>query len=211
MSNLMIQNNLQRYILPHYLEKKFLQSLKKEFSLRKPFPHLSLRDFFNRSPLRKVAAALREEEFKEQDTDLYQFLQTKQDIKATTQEHLRQFYAFLSSKEFLDYITSLTGITVASIDMSGFIYRVGDYLLCHDDRLSGRKIAYVVNLSTMNPRTGGDLALMIHKGAHPDKIVERIYPEFGMLNIFEVSPQSWHQVEEVLDKERVTLTGWFHG
>ena len=96
----------------------------------------------------------------------------------------------------------------------GVIYSECDYLLCHDDELEGRKIAYVLNLSRgFTKRSGGALALLDHD-AHgkPRKVAKRITPRWNTLVLFTVSPVSHHTVEEVLeDRERLTIGGWFHG
>lgn len=204
---------LSHYISANYLEENVLRTLKKQFKAHKPFPHLSLSHFFKKSQLCPLISELMQQQFKEHDADLYHFLQTVYDIKTSTSMTLKDFYTFFASPQFAEYMTSLTGITLkqGGIGMSGFIYRKGDYLLCHDDRLSGRKIAYVVNLSDMTEKTGGDLALMSHNNSHPGTVIKRIYPHIGMFNFFEVSKISWHQVEEVLDKQRITLAGWLHG
>jgi Rps23 Pro-64 3,4-dihydroxylase Tpa1-like proline 4-hydroxylase len=81
-------------------------------------------------------------------------------------------------------------------------------LLPHDDRLSGRKIAYILNLSKNFAKNDGG-ALQFFKGK---KIVKSIPPTFNTFTIFQVSPRSLHQVQEVLsDKKRISFAGWFHG
>lgn len=47
----------------------------------------------------------------------------------------------------------------------------------------------------------------------PVEIVKSIQPRFNTLMFFEVSDRSFHQVAEVLSKNktRYSLNGWFHG
>jgi len=184
---------------------KSADQLQQEFNAAKPFPYLVLQNFFS-DEIGKVREALLGEQFYEQNTDLFQFKQTD-DCKNATQEKLKEFHAFFGSKEFLEFISKITGINVSSIDMSGFVYGDTDYLLPHDDRLEGRKIAYVVNLAKdFTEEDGG--ALQLFKGSN---VVKSIVPTFNSLVLFEVSTKSLHQVQEVMsDKSRITLTGWFH-
>jgi Rps23 Pro-64 3,4-dihydroxylase Tpa1-like proline 4-hydroxylase len=92
--------------------------------------------------------------------------------------------------------------------MSAFIYDDTDYLLPHDDRLEGRKIAYVVQVGdNFAKEDGGALQLLEGK-----KVVKSISPSYNAFTIFKVSSKSWHQVQEVLSsKKRVSFAGWFHG
>jgi len=188
---------------PEYFGK--VEQLKTEFKAAKPFPHLVLSNFFTEK-IKEVHSAVLKEKFHEQNSDLFQFQQTD-DCKNATQLAVKEFHKFFSSKEFIDFIASITDSPVSSIDMSAFIYDDTDYLLPNDDRLEGRKIAYVVNLAKdFTEQDGGALQLF-----EDEKIVKSVIPTFNSLVLFEVSPDSLHQVQEVLsDKKRITLTGWFH-
>jgi Rps23 Pro-64 3,4-dihydroxylase Tpa1-like proline 4-hydroxylase len=190
------------WISPSYVGSS--QKLKNNFKFAKPFPHLVLPDFFRNA--KELKSALLKEEFHYQNSDLFQFHQTNDCSKAKTKV-VQDFHKFFGSKEFLSFISEITGKKLSSIDMSGFIYGDTDYLLPHDDRLEGRKIAYVVNLSE-NFKDGNGGALALFKGK---KVVKRIVPKFNTLTIFEVSPKSLHEVEEVIDAKRVSFAGWFHG
>ncbi len=192
------------WVNPVYLKNK--TGLKREFAANKPFPHLVLGNFF-KSKISKVAAALLKEEFYEHNADLYQFEQTD-DCKNAKQSAVREFYKFFSSKQFIQFISDITNTKLKFIDMSGFMYDDTDYLLPHDDRLSGRKIAYILNLSKdFTLKDGG--ALQFFKG---NKIVKSIPPTFNTFTIFKVSSKSLHQVQEVLsDRKRLSFAGWFHG
>jgi len=195
----MVQIN---WVSPSYLKK--VSELKRSFKSAKPFPHLVLPNFFNNA--KELKSALLREKFHYQNSDLFQFHQTNDCSKAKNKV-VQDFYKFFGSKDFLNFISEITGKKLKSINMSGFIYGDTDYLLPHDDRLEGRKIAYVVNLSeNFKNENGGALALFKGK-----KVVKKIAPKFNTLTIFEVSPKSLHEVEEVVDAERVSFAGWFHG
>ncbi len=191
------------WINPVYL--KNVVGLKREFASNLPFPQLVLGNFFT-NKINKVAAALLKEKFYEYNSDLYQFQQTD-DCKNAKQPAVKAFHKFFSSKEFIQFISKITNTKLKYIDMSGFIYDDTDYLLPHDDRLAGRKIAYILNLSRDFTRADGG-ALQFFKG---NKIVKSIPPTFNTFTIFKVSSKSLHQVQEIMsNKKRISFAGWFH-
>ncbi len=192
------------WINPVYL--KNVAGLKREFASNQPFPHLVLGNFFAKK-INKVAAALLKEKFYEYNSDLYQFQQTD-DCKNAKQPAIKEFHKFFSSKEFISFISQITNTKLKSIDMSGFIYDDTDYLLPHDDRLAGRKVAYILNLTKNFTKADGG-ALQFFKN---NKIVKSIPPTFNTLTIFKVSSKSLHQVQEIMSaKKRISFAGWFHG
>ena len=92
------------------------------------------------------------------------------------------------------------------IDLFGSLYQDTDFLLPHDDRLSGRRIAFMIYLSDLDEKDGGALLLYGKKG------VKKIRPRSRSFVFFEVSDRSLHGVEEVVTKnKRYALSGWFHG
>ncbi len=193
-----------KWVNPIYV--KNAAGLRRQFAANKPFPHLILGKFFA-PKIKQVAKHLLKEKFYEHNADLYQFQQTD-DCKKAKQPAVKEFHKFFSSKEFIQFISQITNLKLKFIDMSGFIYDDTDYLLPHDDRLSGRKIAYVVNLSeNFSLKDGG--ALQFFKGK---QVVKAIPPTFNTLTLFQVSPKSLHQVQEVVStKKRLSFGGWFHG
>ena len=191
-----------------WISPKYLKGAK---SIEKPFLHFVLKDFFVKNKIEAVRKALLQHNFEQKNADLFSFQQT-QEIKQTDDLILQEFYKFFGSGEFRDYVGRLTKTKLKSIDMSGFIYSSGDYLLPHDDRLETRKVAYVVNLSKdFTKKDGGALDLFTTKKNHPQKIAKSYTPAFNTLFLFKVTRKSFHQVNEVLsNKKRLTLTGWFH-
>ena len=172
-------------------------------SFSSPFRYWIISDFFKDTAL--LRQTLLKEKFNRKEADLYQFYHS-QDVSLTKNKILKKFYDTFSSSSFLKKISFLTKQKLASIDMTPFLYADTDYLLPHDDRLEGRKIAYVFYLNTLKKSQGGSLDFF--KG---EKIIKRLFPKEGTLVLFEVSPQSVHQVSEVVNTERITLAGWFHG
>ena len=97
------------------------------------------------------------------------------------------------------------------IDMAGTLYNDSDFLLCHDDQLEGRQIAYFFYLSTMKKDDGGKLQLYDSKQNKPSTIKATITPNFNTFAFFQVSPKSFHSVEEVTStRQRLAISGWFH-
>lgn len=205
--------SLQVWIKQSYRAKTKIQELKKQFQSNSPFPHLELHHFFNEEKLAKVLQSLKKEEFLEKESDLFKFMQTHDFATSSTKE-LTELRRFLSSKPFLVYMEEITGIKLKedSIDISASLYQNTDYLLPHDDQLEGRKIAFMLYLSTFEARDGGKLVLYKTKGTIPREEEKTIIPQCNSFVFFKVTEKSFHEVEEVLtNKQRITIGGWFHG
>ena len=79
------------------------------------------------------------------------------------------------------------------VDVSGSIYNQTDYLLCHDDKLEGRKIAFIFYLVDSDwdcSQSGGSLNLFasdkhFQPVQSPCKVIS---PAANMLVMFEVAP-----------------------
>ena len=200
---------LQDWINSHYLKETTIKQLQKEFKKNKPFPRLELTNFFREERVILLIKALMKENFFLKDSDLFTFLQTN-DFKGTKNKTLKNFNFFLSSKDFIQYFSNLTGTKLnQSIDMFGTVYANTHYLLPHDDRLESRKIAYLFYLSNLTKKDGGKLLLY---DSHPEKVIKKIVPQFNTFAFFKVSKKSFHEVEEVTgENQRITITGWFHG
>lgn len=205
-------HTLRSWINQRYLTEKTVNQFRHSFSSASPFPHLGLPGFFNEEKLLTVLQALGEESFALKEADLFRFRQTA-DLVGTKNRVLQEFRSFLSSPEFVSYLMTLTGVALQpkKIDISGTIYEDTDYLLCHDDQLEGRKIAYIIYLSDLQLKEGGGLVLYHSKNGIPTAQAKTIVPKFNTLAFFEVSPRSFHAVEEVVsDTQRIALTGWFY-
>ena len=205
--------NLDDWINWQYLEKAMIEKLHKQFGKAMPFPHLVMPGFFKEAQSIKVLQALVKEEFFPKEADLFKFMQTN-DLAGTENDVLVALRSFIKSKQFVDYVRTLTGLKLKSgvVDMHGTLYADTDFLLCHDDQLEGRKIAFMYYLSTLGPKDGGSLNLLASKDGVPTGMVKNIVPHFNTLAIFEVSPVSFHEVEEVVAKKnRIAIGGWLHG
>src|SRR3989344_531974 len=147
---------LHEWINPTYLSSS--DSFKHLFTNNKPFPHLVLHHFFHQEKAEMLRKTLLQEKWLAHDTDLFRFHHTS-DLQSSSQRFMKEWYGFFNSRMLIDFISSITGISpLKNIDAAGQRYRDGDYLLPHDDRLEGRKIAYVINLTKQfTSKNGGQL------------------------------------------------------
>ncbi|ETO19794.1 hypothetical protein RFI_17436 [Reticulomyxa filosa] len=125
----------------------------------------------------------------------------------------------LYSKEFCDLLEEMTGITVANKpDLFASVYRDGNYLLCHDDQIDTRAIAFILYLTPKDWTKEDGGRLNIYKSVNEDipdmklELYEEVLPVRNSVILFEVCKKSFHEVSEVLTKEkdRIAIGGWFH-
>lgn len=210
--NILSSAIISEWLTPTYLSLPEIERLKKIFPSQKPFPYLEFKNFFQPEKVIEIVKALAEEQFSPQQADLFQFKQTG-DLSATKNKVLQEFRTFLSSPEFtsyLSYITS-TNLKAKSIDMSGTLYEDTDYLLCHDDQLEGRKVAYFLYLSDLDKNDGGALNLFSSQDGIPIEVKVAIISRCNTFSVFLVSEKSFHEVAEVVrDVQRIAISGWFH-
>lgn len=79
---------------------------------------------------------------------MYDFFQTEDLNNFENKENLNKFKALVKHDKFqkiLEDITEIKGIT-KTVDMFAAIYSNNSYLACHDDKLEGRRIAYIYYL-----------------------------------------------------------------
>ena len=171
-----------------------------------PFFHLSFANFSK--DVNTLITALENEEFHLKDSDLFTFFQTN-DLENSENTAITELKKKLLSEELLTQLEQETNTTLSRthLDMFGTIYTPTHYLLPHDDRLEGRALAYILYLSD---NYDGALCLYGSKDGKPTTVAKKIKPTKNMLVVFKVSEKSFHEVEEVLAGERLTITGWFH-
>ena len=81
--------------------------------------------------------------------------------------------------------------------MSCAIYDDSSYLLCHDDDLAERRIAYIIYFVSedWDAVDGGALDLFAADDAgRPTRVTKRIVPQWNSFCMFAVSSISHHQV-----------------
>ena len=200
------------WIKPELFSEENIKKHKTTFSANKPFSYLELPHFLKQEKVISLLQALSKEEFSPKQSDLFQFSQTS-DLLYSDDPLLKEFISVLGSEVLLGFMKKVTNLKLkGKIDLFGSIYQDTDYLLPHDDQFSGRKLAFMLYLNDLEEKDGGALAFYESKNKTPTKIVKRTIPKAGTLVFFEVSPLSFHTVEEVLtDTQRITLSGWFYG
>lgn len=211
LKNILSSKSLSAWLFPKYISPPEIARFRTAFLLQKPFPYLEFRNFFQSEKVIEILKALAEEQFSSQQADLFQFKQSG-DLCATKNKVLQEFRTFLSSPEFISYLSYITSTNLKprSIDMSGTIYEDTDYLLCHDDQLERRKIAYFLYLSDLDKNDGGALNLFSSKDGIPTEAAATIIPKFNTFSFFLVSEKSFHEVAEVMrDVQRIAVSGWF--
>ncbi len=183
------------------------EELQEQYAQASPFPHISIDNFLEEEQLIRFAQQLLEEQFFEKYADLFHFYQTN-DISSIPS--LKELHSFLST-ELKEFVQKLTNIPLGEqVDAQGSIYADSNYLLCHDDQLEGRAVAFILYLSEVS--SGGELCLYQSKEKVPtreNKIT--IAPKPNRLVLFTVSDKSFHEVREVTcDEQRIAIGGWFH-
>ena len=89
-------------------------------------------------------------------------------------------------------------------------------MLCHDDQLEDRQIAFIFYLTNSDwdcSKDGGALELFnANEKKECKNVVRKLNPSRNSFSFFEVSPVSFHQVGEVLRREggRLSINGWFN-
>ncbi|XP_040471746.1 prolyl 3-hydroxylase OGFOD1 [Falco naumanni] len=119
-------------------------------------------------------------------------------------------------EEFRAWLSAVTQIELEpTIDISCAKYEYSDVLLCHDDELEGRRIAFILYLVPPWEKSDGGTLDLYSADEHfqPQQIVKSLVPSWNTLVFFEVCPFSFHQVSEILSEEkcRLSVSGWFHG
>jgi|SRR3989344_1126084 len=205
----MILNN---WLNPEYWSEEKIKKLHDSFLTNLPFPHLELPHFVNQKRIIKLLQSLTKEKFQSKQADLFQFSQTA-DLLHTNNKMIQEFISVWSSPKLIEYLKKITDLKISGkIDLFASIYQDTDFLLPHDDQIQGRMIAFMLYLNDLQEKDGGALAFYKCKNKNPYRISKMIIPKAGTLVFFEVSPLSFHRVEEVLtDTQRITLSGWFYG
>lgn len=121
--------------------------------------------------------------------------------------YLSRLVRLLTSSEFLSFIRTVTGdASIGWVSANATLYKPLDFLTVHDDGLSERNVAYVLNMTPeWKPDWGG--ALQFYD--RDDHIEEGYLPTFNSLNLFRVPKR--HSVAQVstFGGMRYSISGWF--
>lgn len=204
---------LAKWITPKYLSEQWIENASAEMTDASPFPHMQLSNFLLKEQFTRLEEQLSEQEFTYKENDLFSLSQTPA-LTQVTEGPIKEFADMLNSDEFRTWMSKVSHVrtTPGKLDLFGAVYQDSDYLLPHDDQLEDRKIAFILYVTTLAKDEGGALSLYTDKDGHPDEVVKRLPVHANALSFFVVSPQSWHEVEEVTaDAYRVSIGGWLHG
>lgn len=203
----MNKNNEQWLPEPYHAERK-QRLLRTAFQTAQPFPHLILPDLFSEEKVIPAVQAIQQLSFFPKAADLFQFKQSE-DFSGIPQPTLQDFRDMLRSPEFMLFIEKITGVQLKKgvIDLAASLYQDTDFLLCHDDRLENRALAFILYFSTLTKDQGGALCFYDAQ----ENLVKKILPTWNTLVLFRVSKKSLHAVEEVIDAQRLAVGGWYHG
>lgn len=202
---------LSSWINPLYSTPEALHTFHTPFKRNTPFPHIVLPNFLLESRAEDLLRALKKEAFTHKESDLFSFNQTA-DFSSTQSSPLKLFYSLAASPAFAQTMNSLTGLSVlpGAVDLAGSLYEGGDYLLCHDDQVEDRKIAYILYLShDFSERDGARFVLFNNARGKPTTEARSYLPVWNSLMIFAVNSLSFHAVEEnCSSKKRYAIGGW---
>ena len=187
--------------------------LRKEWEQAQPFPHVIVDNAVPADRLQTLREAVAAEPHGPNCSALYEMMASAETVQHAT---LRGFQQSLQIPSFLETLHAITTRRVQTADLRSYVYLEGSFLLPHTDsgRDNRRQIAYMLYLSDPAHSTGGELLLYeatLHKGeVVATRQASSIRPEAGRLVLFEVSNHSLHEVSEITQGARVSLTGWFY-
>ncbi len=204
-------NMIEEWISPEVLKNK--AKFAKDFNTNKPFQHISIPNFFTNEKAEDTLLNIRNQEYYKEEHDLYSFMRTI-DFRNSNNLFIKKLRATLLSTEFVKLIEEISSVKIKKdvIELHSLKLQNTDYLLCHDDQVEGRKIAFIINLSKgWKKEFGGSLELYDSANDEATKLSKSIVPAFNQFNMFLVSSKSFHAVHEVMvDKERESISGWFY-
>jgi len=168
-----------------YFDRKYLGETQKPQAFDKPFIHFVLPKFIRGDKVGVLRSLIKQNRFKDKQSDLFRFLQTE-DFASINNEEIKRFYDYIKSKEFISFLEKVTGLKLKAdiVDVHATIYRDTHFLLCHDDELEGRKLAFLFYLTDLEAGDGGVLELFEADEGGPLKVGKRIIPRAGDLVLF---------------------------
>jgi hypothetical protein len=118
--------------------------------------------------------------------------------------------SFVTEPPLRGFFESITGMPLGPSDDFGcHEFRVGDFLLAHDDANRNRRVALVMYLTpAWRAEFGGALSMTAADGS-----VERVEAAFNSMVVFDTLAGSSHHIERIDDsagdEARRTFGGWF--
>ncbi|OTF77654.1 2-oxoglutarate and iron-dependent oxygenase domain-containing protein, partial [Euroglyphus maynei] len=207
------------------LKKSYNESnqLETEYSaiINEPFKVVQFHRFIENEQLilPQILQAANAIPLKRRNNDLYSLQQSNDFKDYPLLKNIVDFFQ-IKVKSLLENITGMQLNDNVALTFSK--YEQNDYLLCHDDQLEQRKIAFILYLvdDQWSATDGGELELFATEtpdtngnyDAQPSKITARLTPKSNTFTFFEVNQSSFHQVSEILTDRspRWSINGWFH-
>lgn len=176
---------------------------------------LDCRDMISNADAFKLREALLTMTFKKKSCDLYSFSQSPDFIRSTRLKKPKEVEQFLILLKIIKnkIATYLKKNFNNTISASCSKYDRGDYLLCHDDRVDDRSVAFIYYLNyDWLPEWGGTLDVYsVDDTNSATEIVGNINPDFNSMIFFPVEKYTYHQVAENISTfPRISINGWFH-
>lgn len=181
-----------------------------------PFAHLVIDEVVEAAGLDELMAIVDEEPAETYQGEIFRFDATAPEPVTDAFRRLRDEVAAAMAP----VLARVTGKAVSRVDLRGYAYGPGHYLLPHTDHQEGleRVLAYAWYLPTVEPPTGGELELFrcrADPAGDSGELIETepavtIAPRANRIAIFDVGDRSLHQVREVLAGRRLSLAGWFY-
>ncbi|CAK9819524.1 Prolyl 3-hydroxylase OGFOD1 [Anthophora quadrimaculata] len=213
-SDFIYSQNFQKSFLENWHNHRDIKTENLEI-ISKPFRVCRILNFLcNEEFMDEIKNELLDVKSRRNSIDLYQFEQTS-DLANIDTENLKLLYETFQT-DLTSWMQRNTKIELnKKISMSSSCYYDTDYLLCHDDNMGDRRIAFILYLSkNWTAKDGGALDLFdTDENGLPRNVVKSLIPEYNSLVFFEVVDNSYHQVAEITspDKSRWSINGWFHG
>lgn len=206
-----------KIILKNMINPKFLkitEELNKTYSNNTPFKNIVIENLFEIRKVQQLNSELRDDYYYQEDHDLYQFLRTVDFEDIQENEIIQEFRRFILSEEFVQFIEKVTNekIERGIVELHSLKLLDTNYLLCHDDEVENRKIAFILYLTTTSKEEGGKLEFFdVDSSNLPNKVSKTIVPKINQFVMFKVSDKSYHQISEFIgDGERKSISGWFY-
>jgi Rps23 Pro-64 3,4-dihydroxylase Tpa1-like proline 4-hydroxylase len=218
-----------------------VEALRQRNETATPFPHIVLEPLCESSRLRRVLEEVSSDlSFTFKESDLFKVYQSSDlaNIKPSQAKSIPELFklrTLLYSNNFRSFISNIMGVSPLTdkIDCSVNIYSQSCQLLCHDDVVGTRSVAYIIYLTDpdepWDPKDGGSLELydlddsmgIVSDGQPPARQgvplanpCNFILPKFNSMALFRTQPgRSYHSVQEVYTgaKPRLSISGWYHG
>uniref|UniRef100_A0A8C7MDV9 2-oxoglutarate and iron-dependent oxygenase domain containing 1 n=1 Tax=Oncorhynchus kisutch TaxID=8019 RepID=A0A8C7MDV9_ONCKI len=155
------------------------------------FPHCIIRNLIQSDSFTEnLQRELLDLNFHEKSNDLYKFNQSD-DLKKRKEPHITGLFG-----RFRSWLGEVLGVELKpTVDISCSKYQYTDVLLCHDDELEGRRVAFILYfVPPWESSDGGTLDLFsADDHFQPHSVVKSLVPSWNTLVLFEVSPISFHQ------------------